>query len=254
MFQRTVTRILTIPLLLMSCLTVIQALPEKARAQKLILSPDLANAVEMKVKGRQGWQFNQVIRFGEFSTSKVKRGWTKGYDIAFTLRFQKASEKLSYTQMMPDGRQADVLAVSRFKSTEYELIKGFLSYPIEREYTFAGTIIPVDSPRQSWEFIVVDPEGSLVKNADCGKAQGADGEVIYIHGIQQMEGMPKWMMGAYFGFEFIKDGQTIAAVSTVNNGKVWMKEGLPADTKLVVASLTSALLLRHDMSEAISGR
>jgi hypothetical protein len=244
----------SLPLLATALLSTLLIASHPVKAQKLILSPELADATEMKVKGRQGWQFNQVIRFGEFSTSKVKRGWTKGYDLGFTLRFQKASEKLSYTQMTPEGKQAEVLAVSRFKSTEYELVRDFLSYPIEQEYTFAGTIIPADTSSSSWEFIVFNPEGTFIRNGDCGKAQNAQGETIFIHGIQQIEGLPKWMTGAYFGFEFIQHGKTVAAVSTVNNGKVWMQEALNPDTRLIVAALTSALLLRHDMTEAVSSR
>ncbi|MBU2651412.1 MAG: hypothetical protein KKA81_10800 [Bacteroidetes bacterium] len=35
------------------------------------------NMSVFNVKGRQGIQINQVITFGDFHTSKVKKGWTK---------------------------------------------------------------------------------------------------------------------------------------------------------------------------------
>ncbi len=219
-----------------------------AAAQDLLLAPGLDSAIEMKARGRQGWQFNQVIRFGEFCTSRARRGWTKGYDIGFTLRFRKASEKLSFTQQTPDGLDADVLAVSRFKSTELSMARGFLSLPMEYENSFAGSIIPGGDPDRSWEFVLYNPGGSVVKDADCGKARSGKGELIYVNGVQKVEGMPRWMQAAYFGFEFYKDGKAIAAVSTVGNGKVWMLPGLDPETKLVVAAMCSALLLRHEVS------
>jgi hypothetical protein len=221
-------------------------------AQQLILSPEVQLNTEMRVKGRQGWQFNQVIRFGDYATSKVKRGWTQGYDIGFTLRFRSAREKLSFTQHTPDGRSAEVLAVSRFKNTEYEMLRGFLSYSFNYENTFAGTIIPADSVGSSWEFIVYNPEGDLVDNGDCGMAKDDSGHTISIRGIRDVEGMPKWMRGANFGFEFVLDGHAVAAASTVNNGKVWMNEGVDGSTRLVISALASALLVRHDVSQAAS--
>ena len=105
------------------------------------------NTTVMQVKGRQGWQINQVIRYGSYTTSRVRRGWTSGYDVsAFVLRFQKAKEKLSFMQTAADGRQAEVLAVSKFQNTEYELLKGFVGYSLKYKNSFAGTVIPTDSP------------------------------------------------------------------------------------------------------------
>lgn len=232
---------------------VVTGLSFTASAQKLILSPDLDSAVEMKAKGRQGWQINQVIRFGDYSTSKARRGWTRGYSVGFTLRFRNASQKLSFTQKTPDGFEADVLAVSRFSSMELDMGRGFFSFPLDNRDAFAGTIIPAGDTGRSWDFVLYNPDGSLVKDIDCGSAFCEDGAVIRISGVQKIEGMPRWMQAAFFGYEFYRDGKAIAAVSTVNNGKVWINPGLDANTRLVVSALASALLLRHDISPQAGG-
>lgn len=221
-----------------------------AFAQKLVLAPELDSAVEMTARGRQGWQIGQVIRFGAFSTSKARRGWTKGYDIGFTLRFRKASEKLSFTQKTPDGLEADVLAVSRFRSRELNMMRGFLSLPVAYENSFAGTIIPGGNLEKAWDFVLYNPDGSLTRDADCGRAGNGRGDLIYITGIRKMEGMPRWMQGAYFGYEFYRDGKAIAAVSTIDNGSVWMRPDLDPRSRLLVAAMSSALLLRHDVSQS----
>ena len=51
---------------------------------ELVLDPSLS-AGAMPVKGRNGLQIGQVIRYGDYTTDKVRRGWTKGYDIPFIL-------------------------------------------------------------------------------------------------------------------------------------------------------------------------
>ena len=37
--------------------------------------------------------FNQVIKFEEYYTSKVKGGWTSSYETKFITRFRKAKTK-----------------------------------------------------------------------------------------------------------------------------------------------------------------
>lgn len=222
---------------------------------KLVLSDDLqANTTEMKVKGRQGWQINQVIRYGDYSTSRVRRGWTTGYNISFVLRFQKAEEKLSFSQMTSDGGQAEVLAVGRFKNTEYDLLKGFLSYSVKYENSFAGSIIPTNDSGNVWEFIVYNPDGDLSGNADCGVAKDKGGHEIIIRGIRKLDKQPKWMQFANYGFEFVENGKAIAAVSTINNGRVWISNNVDANRKLVISSLATSLLLRHSMEDAVPDR
>src|SRR5690606_25121974 len=50
------------------------------RTAEIAVNPEL-NASAMPVKGRNGFQIGQVIRYGAYTTDKVRRGWTKGYDI-----------------------------------------------------------------------------------------------------------------------------------------------------------------------------
>jgi len=207
-----------------------------------------ANAKAMEVKGRQGWQFNQVIKFGDYSTSKVKRGWTSKYDVAFYFRFQGAKEKLSFTQFTPDGNQAEILAVSKFHNEEVELIKGWLSAPIASENTFAGSIIPTDNKDKAWDFILYNPEASFKKNnSECGVIKDKIGNAIVIKAIKKLEGQKNWIQIDNYGFEFAYMGEPIAAVSTMNKGKVWIKNDLAPDLKLVVSSVSTSILLRNSL-------
>jgi hypothetical protein len=55
-----------------------------------------------------------------------------------------------------------------------------------------------------------------------------------------------------YGHEFVLDGKTVGAVSTINNGKVWIDASLDAHTRTVIAALASGLLLRTDVESADS--
>lgn len=205
------------------------------------------NTSVMEAKGRQGWQINQVIKYGDYTTSKVKRGWTSVREINFIARFRKAKQKLSFMQNTPDGLQADVLAVSSFEATEISLLNGFLTYAPQYEDVFAGTIL---TEEKEWEFIIHNPEGSLPQDADCGVIRDTKGNEILIRGVKKVEGQANWVQLDNFGFEFIRNGQSIGAVSTINNGRVWMKDNLRPELKLVLSSISSSLLLRHSMQES----
>ena len=224
------------------------------KTPNLILSDDLKTDTSvMEAKGRQGWQFNQVIKFDKYTTSKIKRGWTKGYQIQFILRFEKAEQKLSFTQYTPDSlEKAEVLAIGKFQNTELDLLKGFLSYSVKYVNSFAGTVLPAKKDYQNWEFIIHNPESSLPDDADCGLAKDGNGSEILIRGVKKLEGQANWVQLDNFGFEFIQNGKSIGAVSTVNNGRIWIKNSLSPELKLVIASISSSLLVRHSMKDSFS--
>jgi len=218
----------------------------------IIVSDNLkTNTTVMDAKGRQGLQFNQVITFGDYSTSKVKRGWTAGYDVSFVTRFKGAKEKLNFIQFTPEKR-AYVLAVGKFKSTELELLNGFLSYAFQYENYFAGSIIPSETPNDIWEFIIHNPEGGTSGDFECGLAKDKNGNEIRIRGVRKIEKQTNWVKLDNFGFEFIYKDQAIGAVSTINNGRVWIKNDINDDLKLVLSSMSSSLLVRHSMQESVS--
>ncbi|MBN8677255.1 MAG: hypothetical protein J0M29_03465 [Chitinophagales bacterium] len=208
------------------------------------LSPDLT-AEAMTVKGRNGFQIGQTIQFGQFTTGKVRRGWTQGYDLPFTLRFQKAKEKLSYTQFDPEGRTAHVVCVSKFSSVELPVLGDFFGLPLDYQNCFAGNIALGNT---NWDFVLHNPNGDFLRErASAGLARSA-GKQIDIQAIRGLKGQPHWMEQlAVYGHEFLLDGKVVAAVSTVNRGKVWISESLDYETRLVIAAMATGILLRTDV-------
>jgi hypothetical protein len=210
----------------------------------------------MDVHGRQDLPFNQVIRFGDYGSSKIDRGWTQTrsheFESNFAVRFKAAKQKLGFHLHGPQGREAQVLAVSRFELNEVELLKDYLSYPTHYANTFAGTVIPAQGTGGDWEFLVHDPEGGSPRHMDTGRMTDKAGRQILIRGVKKAEGAPGVMAWENYGFEFVQDGQTIGAVSLLSKGRVWLRQSLDADTSLVVASVATALMVRDSLKDQVA--
>lgn len=216
---------------------------------EITINPSL-EVEAMPVKGRNGLLIGQVISYGEYSTDKVRRGWTKSYDLPFFIRFQGAKEKLSFTQYGKKGTEADVTCISRFKSSEIPLLKDYFSIPLKLENSFAGTV-SLDAGYSTWDFILHNPNGDFLRGkASAGFIQfGLDR--IDIQAVHGLNGQPGWMKaGNVYGHEFVADGKIVGAVSMVNKGTVWIDPQLDNDTQTVIAAVATALLLRTDVEEA----
>ncbi|MCB0534239.1 MAG: hypothetical protein H6574_23940 [Lewinellaceae bacterium] len=215
---------------------------------ELVLDPSLS-AGAMPVKGRNGLQIGQVIRYGDYTTDKVRRGWTKGYDIPFILRFQGAKEKLSFAQFGPENTKATVACISKFKSTEIELVRDFFGIQLDYQNYFAGNIT-VDQGGANWDFILHNPNGDFLREkASAGFIRNGE-QQIAIEAIRGLKGQPDWMKElTVYGHEFRIDNAVVGAVSTINKGTVWIDERLDAETRTVIAAVATGLLLRRDMED-----
>lgn len=211
---------------------------------EIALSPDLTTNA-MSVKGRNGWKVGQVINYGYYITGKVKRGWTQGFDLPFAVRFQQAKEKLGFTQYSPEGKIAHVVCVSKFKSTELPIVQDFFGVPLDYQNYFAGHV-SLDS--MNWDFLLHNPNGDFLREkASAGFAQSGS-KRIEIQAIRGLKGQPDWLKEmTVYGHEFRYEGKVVAAVSTLNNGKVWIDESVDPDIRVVIAAIASSLLIRTDV-------
>lgn len=222
------------------------------KSPDMALSDGLNQQTEaMPVSGKNGFSFNQRIAFGAFKTSRVKRGWTRSYHIPFFLHFQGARQRLSFTQYLPDSSFAEVAAVSRFKNTELPLLRDFFRISVDYEDSFAGTILPQADSTQAWEFLLHQPEGALIRKVG-GFARNGTESPIEIKPVYRYNKPGAWAVPGVLGYEFIQDNRCLGGVEWMNNGKVWIRPGLDAHKQMVVAALSTALLLYENVSNDVS--
>ncbi|MEO1021246.1 MAG: hypothetical protein AAFW89_01765 [Bacteroidota bacterium] len=232
---------------------------------RIAISDDLAaTSEEMKVRRKffRGW--NQPVKYGEYTSSKIKRGWLQsseteiGNDVMS--RYRTAENKLQFTQFSPGG-EAEVYTVGRLTTTETPLTEVLFggSMELTHQDTYSGTIIPNNDESKTWEFVVEYPDGmsnlSELRNRDniderkTGIAKSKDGEEILIRAVRRMEDQISLIELDNFGFEFVQNNETIGAVSLLNHGRVWMKNDLSEEKKLVLSSLSTAMLVRASLEE-----
>lgn len=236
---RTLLTVMSTALLLSAC-----------QSPNLVLSQDLQQNVQsFDVAGRMGFTWGRSLRFGEFSTSEVKSSWPTMTRVNFILKFERAHQKLSFTQYGPGERTAQVMAVGRFRNTEVSLLNGHLNYSPDYQNAFTGTVVLPDGG-PVWDFLVDDPEGGTFKPVN-GTARAQDGsQQLTIEPVRRMEGMAKIAPALdNYGFEFRLNGRAIGAVSVVNNGRVWMRQDVSPELQLVMASISSALLVRTNLKD-----
>ena len=78
------------------------------------------------------------------------------------------------------------------------------------------------------------------------------GEKITIRAVKKIKGQANWINIDVHGYEFVQSGRAIGAVSLLNNGRVWMNNEITDDTKLVLSSVMTGLLVRHSLSESLN--
>lgn len=213
---------------------------------KMTLSNDLAaNADEYAVKGKQGWLVKQKLSFGDYVTEKVKRGWTSSYQTEFVVKFQGAKERLQFTSAAPDGSQTDVFCIAKVTEKELPLLDDWFSISLKHEDIFSGAIVTKDG---DWEFIVYNTNNRNAFEGSNGVLRKGDRE-IYISDVRSINGKNSFLTkGIIYGYTLYENGKELAAVETINNGRVFLRRNLPPDLRHILQNMSAALLLRSDLS------
>lgn len=212
----------------------------------------LAETPGWRVSGRQGFLFRQKLQYGNYKTSRVKRGWTRSYHLPFFIHFQGARQRLSFTQFLPDSSIAEVMAVSNFQSKELPLFRDFFRITLDYENSFAGVIVLNADSNQTWEFLMHGVAGNLFRQVGGFARLGNDS--IYINQVTRYNRANSWSGAGVLGYEFVENGHVLGAVELLNRGKVWIQPDLEPNQALLVSSLSSALLLYQNLEEQVPER
>lgn len=210
------------------------------------LDPDLSGVEPMMVDGRQGWQVKQVIAFGEFRSGPVKRGWTRGYNYPFIVRFSAAKEKLSYETADAAGGRIEAFCMGRLSEQDFHKFHEYFEINLRTRDVFSCTLAGAGSA--SYDFYVEDLNQNRTSGEVSGSVRGA-GIHAEIRPVWWLESGKKSWDVRPLGFEFVIDGVVAGAVETVNDGRVWLTADLPEAHRLVLSSVASALLLRSDLAD-----
>jgi hypothetical protein len=252
---------------------------------KLSVPPSFGEkATKMPVKGINGWQVNQKLNFGAYTTSKIKRGWDfsssvshtkfridpeeallKVFDIDIDKNTNTQKNKFQYS--IGDGTQiTEIYATEKFK--EKQLVYksnnpwiGNASKTNRYEYSFAAAIVPLTlKDKNPWSVVLINKYDIAKDTArkvfdkpyveEEGYATNGK-ENIAIRPIRTDKmltenGEQKKLLGGKMltGYELQWNGEAVAMIDILENS-IWILNEAEADKKMILASVSSAILLKR---------
>jgi hypothetical protein len=258
-------------LIITSCSTPKLAVPEQFTSV----------AEKMHIKGLNGWMINQKLTFGIYQTSKVKRGWNttttrqhKNSNVTSDERIMKlfnvqntnttSNQKQKYQYSIEDGNQvAEVFCSERMSAEELKVFTnnrwlGDFSQTKNYQYSFTAAIAPLKINEEPWQLVVynnydrtkdtakrffdlpyVEEEGFATNGKDTITVKP-----VRIKNVTSKDGkerqFPVKILG---GYELRLDDGVIGVIDTMGHA-LWIYKELDKPTKLIVASICSALMLR----------
>lgn len=248
--------------------------------------PELFNtqATEMHVKGLNGFTVNQTLSFGPYSTSKIENGWirTRGGrgqragETASEARYQfeRTAQGTGYRySLYGDGLESKILCTERKSSAEHQIdlpLKGLedLSITSNSTYSFFALISPLISGNDiPWQVVLsrnYDIRNDTAKKfldmpyvEEIGYATNTIEKInirtIRTKNLSTKNGRSVRMIAPMpAGYELSIDGGVVAIIDTIANN-IWTYNDLDKETKLVLASISTAILLRKIGTESTLG-
>jgi hypothetical protein len=243
---------------------------------KMAISDDLRSAHdEYKVKGRQGILIKQKLAFGEFNTSTVKRSWTKGgashlglgagtpgtNDHTNIISVDYVNRRQTvYFNMTNESQASEVFGASRFRSKDLTIGNPNNIVDIALDVLGAGgrsesgyyVQIYTAAGEQPWQMLIDNQAAQAQPKKYTGLlAQGKDNyyTIVPVSKIEKKNGKVMNTLAGTIGFEFRnKKGVTVAAVSLVDNGMVFIGHTDAAE-RFLLANACAALLLQEAIDE-----
>lgn len=221
---------------------------------------------ELKVKGRQGLLINQKLSFGDFYTTKVKRGairkWSSANGMPGFIWAEHVEGRQSISFNLSDGlRTSEVQCLSNIESDDLLIGRNPGSSPGQvssilrigtgdNENNFSVAIY-IGNEAQPWELFLSNNEAQYRREDYVGYVNRGD-EYYTIAPMWKVEKKNGKVVDLPFGsagFEIRNSkGEARAAVSLIDNGRVYMGQ-LSGDEQFLMANICSALLLQSDISQ-----
>jgi hypothetical protein len=250
-----------VALLLLSCST-----------PKMALEP--GNFKELAVSGRQGFLIKQKLQFGEFATTSVKRSWTKGsssrtgisvgnptdsyYENIISMEYVKKKQTLNFSLADDKSNSSEVRCITKFSSDELlvgnnpnsilnigiDILRG-----INSSNTFYAQVF-INGEARPWQMLL-DNQLVQAKPSSYKGLVALDSENYYavlpVNKMLNKQGEAKKTLFGTVGLELKnKQGKTVAAVSMMNNGTVYL-DTADEKEKFLLANICAALLLQEQI-------
>ena len=215
---------------------------------RVALHPDLREQGSCyTVRGHRSFTFRSQLAFGPYQTLRVRRGAVRSYRWNAIIQGQGASQRNQcILQHLPSGRMDSLTTLDKFKQRDLPVLGGRLQIPLTYTHLYRGEIRGQDHAPA--EFVVYQPDWIARRETLCGNLDIPGQPLIQIHAIRQLEGSKAWLGMEPLGYRFEQEGQVLGQVGIVNRGEVCLAQDLPLHLENCLASLSTALLLRQNVT------
>ena len=252
---------------------------------KLSVPPSFSEqASHLPVKGINGWQVTQKLSFGNYATSRIKRGWDFASSVSYT-KFRISPEeavlkvfdintekntnnqKNKFQYSIEEGNLvAEVYATEKFK--EQQLVYksnnpwiGNASKTNKYEYSFTAAIVPLTlADKAPWSVVLInryDISKDTVRSifdkhyveeegyATNGKENIAI-RTIRTERVAGKNGEETKVLGGKIlgGYELQWNKEPAAMIDILDNS-IWISNNIDSDKKMIIACISSAILLKR---------
>lgn len=234
-----------------------------------------ANADHYAVKGRHGILINQKLNFGEYNTTKVKRSWIRSTSSTETKGWVRtetdgwigmiSTEYINKNQTLNFGltdaqRHSEVYCVNNFNAEDLHIGENpnsilnigldIFGEGVHSDNMYYAQIFIAQEERP-WELVLDIQEWQRDPNRYRGYLVKSKDEYYTLVPLTKLEKTTKdghlkssQQLFGSSGFEIHNQkGEAVAAVSTINRGKIFLGK-TTAEERFLLANLCTALLLQ----------
>ncbi|MBD0284050.1 MAG: hypothetical protein ICV79_01345 [Flavisolibacter sp.] len=257
-----------------SCTTAKLSIPQEFSSQ----------ATRMPVKGLNGWMINQQLSFGNYQTSKIKRGWDFSSSIQYT-KFRTSPEEQILRVFNIDTNKKSLLQKNKFhysiedgnliaeiyateKFTEKQLVYksnnpwlGDASKTKKYEYAFTAAILPIIAQKSDpWSLVLInkyDADRDTARKLfdrpyveEEGYATNGKESIairpLRIDQVTTKSGKETKIRGRKMlsGYELQRERGVVAIIDILDNS-IWLYNNQEPSDKLILSSIASAILLKR---------
>lgn len=239
---------------------------------KMVVSDELkTNHDEYIVKGKDGTRIKQKMSFGEYATTQIKRSWTKGSSYRNGIGYggtaqqewvniistEYINRKQTIRFNLADSKNlSEVYCVSRFNAKTLEIGKNpnsllnigldILGIGSASSSNYYVQIFTSEKDTRPWEMVIDNQLSQARPKEYVGYLAKSRTEYYSIVPVTKMEikGKPGNILAGSIGFEFRDaQGRSVAAVSFINRGMVFLGK-TTAEERFLLANACTALLLQ----------
>lgn len=204
---------------------------------------------------------NQKLSFGDYSTSRIRRGWDYSSSVQYT-KFrispeeailkvfdintdkQRLDQKSKFQYVLEDGTQEmEIYGTEQFseKSLVYKGNHPFIdgaSKTLRYEYAFTAIMVPLTGKQDNpWSLVMIDKY-----NNSYVEQEGYATDGVQTIALKPVQATPAARVLS--GYELQQDGNPVAFIDILN-GDVLIGNDQSSRMRLILSSIATAVLVRQ---------